>query len=231
MGMVFAGEVFPEWYWGPILFAVVFGLPLSAAAFAVDFAVRRWVRRLAWPERAGLWAAVLVGGSLAILGGRALIDHVRFERDAKAAVRNLDFAPYGTESLPGGFTEQLVHADDYLGTPVIVSRYDVGPGAYAFAYQQAPREVSLQDGRCDVRRLAGASTNFFDGPCRELRTPRGRTVYLGTLEHLVDGGEAFALLDGTLVRLDYVQVTDRDVLAYFDSLRPIAPDEIDFKEG
>jgi hypothetical protein len=151
---MFAGEVFPEWYWGPIFFMVVFGLPLSAAALAVDFAVRRWVRRLAWLERAGLWVGVLAGGSLAILGGRALIDHVRFERDAKAAVRNLDFKPYATEGLPDGLTEQCVHADDYLGTPVIVSRYDDGPGAYAFSYQQAPREVSLQDGHCSVRRRA-----------------------------------------------------------------------------
>ena len=70
--MVFAGAVFPEWYWGPIFFYIVFGLPLSAAAFAVDFAVRRWGRRLSSPQRAGMWLGVVAGGSLAILGGRAL---------------------------------------------------------------------------------------------------------------------------------------------------------------
>ena len=32
--MAFAGEVFPEWYWGPVFFYFVFGLPLSARAFA-----------------------------------------------------------------------------------------------------------------------------------------------------------------------------------------------------
>jgi hypothetical protein len=229
--MVFAGEVFPEWYWGPIFFFIVFGLPLSAAALAVDFAVRRWVRRLSWPQRAGLWVGVVAGGSLAILGGRALIDHVRFERDAKAASRKLDFAPYTADALPAGFDEELVRADDFFGGPVIVSRYAVGPGAYASAFQQRPAELSLQEGRCALYGLAGSSTNFFEGPCRELRTPRGRTVYLGTPANLVDGGEAFALLDGTLVRLQYVQVADRDVLAYFDSLRPVAPEDLDFKKG
>jgi hypothetical protein len=33
-----------------------------------------------WPQRAAMWVGVVAGGSLAILGGRALIDHVRFER-------------------------------------------------------------------------------------------------------------------------------------------------------
>jgi hypothetical protein len=229
--MVFAGAVFPEWYWGPIFFYIVFGLPLSAAAFAVDFAVRRWVRRLGWPQRAALWVGVVAGGSLAILGGRALIDHVRFERDAKAAAQKLDFAPYRPEKLPAGFDEEMVRADDFFGGPVLVSRYAVGAAPYAFAYQQRPHEVSLQDGRCSLRGLAGTGTNFYDGPCRELRTPHGRAVFIGALGITTEGGQAFSLLDGTLVRLEHSQVADRDVLAYFDSLRPVAPDDLDFKQG
>ena len=229
--MAFAGEVFPEWYWGPIFFYFVFGLPLAAAAFAVDFAVRRWVRRLSWPQRAGLWGGVFVAGTLAILGGRAVKDHIRFERDAKAAAQNLDFAPYRAESLPDPFREELVRADDFFGGPVLVSRYDVGPGAPAFAYQQRPGEVSLQDRRCALHDLAGTGTNFFEGACRELRTQRRRTVYLGTAEPPLVGDEAFALLDGTLVRLQHDRLADRDVLAYFDALRPVAPGDLEFKEG
>jgi hypothetical protein len=229
--MAFAGEVFPEWYWGPIFFAVLFGPVLAGVAFVADFAITRWVRRLSWPERATLWGGVFVAGTLAILGGRAVIDHVRFERDAKAAAQKLDFAPYAAESLPDRFDEQLVRADDFFGGPVIVSRYDVGPGASAFAYQQRPREVSLQDGRCALRRLAGTGTNFFEGPCRELLTPRRRVVYLGTAEPPLVGDEAFALLDGTLVRLQHDRLADRDVLAYFDALRPVASTELDFKQG
>ena len=228
---MFAGPVFTEWYWGPLLFYIVFGLPLSAAALAVDLAVRRWVRRLSWPQRAGLWVGVVAAGSLAILGGRALMDHVRFESDAKAAVRNLDFTPYGAKPLPAGFSEQVVDVNDYLGTPVLFTHYRVGPGAlYADAFQQAAREVSLQAGHCSLRGLGGASSNFYEGPCRELRTPHGRTVFIAGLGNTTEGGQAFALLDGTLVRLASVQVADRDVLAYFDSLRPIAPGDIDFKQ-
>ena len=53
---LFAGPVFPEWYWGPILFAIVYGPVLAVAAFGADVAVRRWVRPLSWPQRGWLWA-------------------------------------------------------------------------------------------------------------------------------------------------------------------------------
>ena len=227
--MAFAGEVFPEWYWGPIFFYFVFGLPLSAAALAVDFAVRRWLRPLSWPRRAGLWVVVVAVGSLAILGGRGLLDHLRFEREAKAAVRKLDFVPYAPETLPDGFKEEMVRADDFFGGPVLVSRYAVGSAAYAFAYQQRPGEVSLSNGHCSLRGLVGTGTNFYDGECRELRTPRGRSVFIGSLGLTTEGGQSFALLEGILARLEHTQVADRDVLAYFDALRPVAPGDLNFK--
>jgi hypothetical protein len=230
--MAFAGEVFPEWYWGPIFFAVVFWPVLAAVAFVADLTISRVVRRLTWSERGMLWGVVFVVGTLGILGGRALIDHARFEREAKAAVRHLDFTPYAASPLPATFREESVEAQERFGTPAIVSRYRATAGTYAFAYQQAPAEVSLQAGHCSLRHLAGTSSNFYDGPCRELRTPRGRAVFIGAgLENTTEGGQAFALLEGTLVRFEHVQVADRDVLAYFDSLRPVAPDDVDFKKG
>ncbi len=115
---------------------------------------------------------------------------------------------------------------------MLISRYDVGQGGSASAYQQRrPADLSLQDGRCTVHRLAGTGTSFFEGTCRALRSPRGRAVYLGTAPPPVTGDEAFALLDGTLVRLQHDRLPDRDVLAYFDALRPVAPGELDFKQG
>ncbi len=228
---LFAGPVFPEWYWGPIFFAVVFGPVLAGVALVADLAISRRAGRLSWRRRAVLWGGVFAGGTLAILGGRALIDHVRFERDARAAAQKLDFTPYAAEPLPDGFDEQLVRADEFFGGPVIVSRYGLGPRAFAFAYQQRPAEVSLSDGRCALHGLAGTGTNFFEGRCRELRTPRGRSVYLGTSQPPVARSEAFGLLDGTLVRLTHDRLADRRVLAYFDSLRPVTPDDIDFKQG
>jgi hypothetical protein len=80
-----------------------------------------------------------------------------------------------------------------------------------------------------LHRLAATSSNFFEGECREVRTPGGRTVYVGASRRLARGGSAFALLDGTLVRFENVGVPERDVLAYFDALEPIAADDIDFK--
>ena len=227
---MFAGEIFPEWYWGPIFFYFVFGLPLAAAAFFVDFALRRWVRRLSWPQRGGLWVGVFVAGTLAILSGRAVIEHVRFEREAKAAAKKLDFTPYVAKTLPDGFDEEFVSADDVFGGPVLVTRYVTGPGVDAWAFQQRPAKYSLADGRCAVYGLAGVSTNFFEGPCRALRTPGGRAVFIGGFENSTEGGNAFALLDGTLVRLQSTQIADRDVLAYFDALRPVAPDDLEFKK-
>ena len=172
---------------------------------------------------------VVAAGSLAILGGRALIEHVRFERDAKAAAQQLDFTPYAAETLPPGFDEELLRADDFFGGPVLVSRYAVRSAPYAFAYQQRPGEVSLQNGHCSLRGLVGTGTNFYDGQCRELRTPRGRSVFIGSSGRTTGGGQSFSLLEGTLVRLEHTQVADRDVLAYFDALRPVARDDLDFK--
>ena len=230
--MVFAGEVFPEWYWGPIFFAILFGPPLIAAAFFADFAVRRWVRPLRWRQRAGLWAGVIVGGTLLILGGRALREDLRFEREAQAAARGLDFLPFAPERLPESFDEKVVTADDVFGTPVVIRSYEVGPGDHAFAYQQRqPAEISLADGRCSVHRLADMSTSSFEGPCRELRTRGGRAVFLGAAAYPDVGREAFALLDGTLVRLRHTRLADEDVLAYFDALRPVTREQLDFKRG
>ena len=140
----------------------------------------------------------------------------------------------GTLLILGGraVREQLVRADVHFGAPLIVSRYAVGSAPYAFAYQQRrPAELSLQDGRCSVHRLVGTGTNFYDGPCRALRTPGGRTVFIGALDSSTEAGQAFAVLDGTLVRLEHTQVADRDVVAYFDSLRPVAPGDLDFRKG
>jgi hypothetical protein len=226
--MVFAGPVFTEWYWGPLFFAVVFGPPLVLVAILADLAVHRWVAPLRGWRRAGLWVAVLAGGPLMILGGQRVIAHLRFERDARAAARVLDFTPYAATSLPDGFSEQLVTANAYRA-PVIFSHYDVGPAAYAYSYQERPADVALADGRCELHSLASTSTSFFEGPCREVRTPAGRSVYVGASHTLARGGTAFALLGGTLVRFENVGVAERDVLAYFDALEPVAPDELDFK--
>jgi hypothetical protein len=89
--------------------------------------------------------------------------------------------------------------------------------------------VRLTDGACDLPGLKGNPTHDFHNLCRERRTPSGRAVFFGLTEHR---GIAFALFHGTLVRLEQIDMLpERDVLAYFDALRPVEPDELEFKRG
>jgi hypothetical protein len=221
--MVIAGPVFTEWYWGPIFFAVVFGPPLSLVALLVDFGVRRWVRPLRWRGRVALWAAVMAAGTVAIVGGRALVEHVRFARDAQAAARRFAFTPHTPRRLPAGFATALVRAYA-LPEPVLIARYDVEPAGVVLAYQQRAGAPLLTDGHCELHGLAGSGTNFFDGPCRARRTPGGREVFIGARE-------AFTTLGHTLVRLQHSGVREPALLAWFDALRPVAPGDLDFKRG
>jgi hypothetical protein len=43
--------------------------------------------------------------------------------------------------------------------------------------------------------------------------------------------EGSALLDGTLVSVSTSEVSEAEMLAYFDALRPVEPDELEFKRG
>ncbi len=142
------------------------------------------------------------------------------------AARTFDFTPYQAGELPEPFDEPHVHA---LGgnLRVLVSRYDTEL-RQVFAYQHRPdAEVRLTDGACDVEGLRGNPTHEFHNPCREQRTPSGRAVFFGLTER---GGIAFTLLDGTLLRLEQIDMLpERDVLAYFDALQPVEPDELEFK--
>src|SRR5262245_11508728 len=136
--VLFAGPVFPEWYWGPIFFALVFGPVLLVLGF------------IAW--RIGgkkVAAGVVLGGIVVILGGRALIADVRFDREATAAAAGFDFTPYTPSPLPRPFREERVTADDNWGGPALISTYGTGGGSFALAYQQKPAEVALEDGRCE----------------------------------------------------------------------------------
>ena len=43
--------------------------------------------------------------------------------------------------------------------------------------------------------------------------------------------EASALLGSTLVSVTGDRITEPEMLAYFDALRPVAPDKLEFKRG
>jgi hypothetical protein len=139
--------------------------------------------------------------------------------------QTLDFTPYEAGELPEPFDRRYVHA---LGGQlrVLVSGYDTGLREVA-AYQQRPDAgVRLTDGACALPGLRGSPWGEFRNRCREQRTPSGRSVFFGLTE---GGAMAVALLDGTLVRLEQIDMLpERDLLAYFDALQPVAVEEIEF---
>lgn len=71
--VILAGPVFAEWYWGPVLFALVYGpFILAAAAVLTVVLVRRAKRRgkpLTRLRTLGLSLGLSAGISLLVLGG------------------------------------------------------------------------------------------------------------------------------------------------------------------
>jgi hypothetical protein len=229
--MVFAGPVFPEWYWGPILFLVVAGSALLLAAFAVDFAANRFLGPLRLRTRIWLWVDTPLVVVAAILGVGALRDHLRFERAAVAAASTVDFAAFSPQPPPRGFRlETAIPHQRSLSRPFISASYR-GPGdAWAFAFQQRPGAVDVRSPSCRLEGLQGTGTSFFENPCMIRGTPAGRQAFLGDSRQFAAGRVAFAILEGTLVRLEYrAPLTDGDALAWVDGLRRADPREIDYK--
>jgi hypothetical protein len=108
---------------------------------------------------------------------------------------------------------------------VLVSGYDTGLREVA-AYQQRPDAGAPDRRRVRPAWPQGQPVGRFRSRCREQRTPSGRLVFLGLTE---GGAMAVALLDGTLVRLEQIDMLpERDVLAYFDALQPVAVQELEF---
>jgi hypothetical protein len=77
-----------------------------------------------------------------------------------------------------------------------------GPIFTEWYQQRADARVRLTDGACDLPGLKGNPPHDFHNLCRERRTPSGPAVFFGLTER---GGIAFALLDGTLVRLEQLE--------------------------
>ena len=58
--------------------------------------------------------------------------------------------------------------------------------------------------------------------------PGGISVFFSAFPSQFPRRTAFTVLDGTLVRLTFEPVPEEYVLAYFDSLRPVDKDDVEF---
>jgi hypothetical protein len=63
--------------------------------------------------------------------------------------------------------------------------------------------IDVRSPSCRLEDLEGTGTSFFEGPCAARGTPAGRQAFLGRSRQFAAGRVAFALLDVTLVRLEY----------------------------
>lgn len=220
---LFAGPIFTEWYWEPIGRAVLWVPVLTAVACLVDLAVRQWRRPRRWPRFGVIGLGASAAGTVLILGGGLLLESGRFARESRAVARTIDFTAYEPRPLPPPFILESAEAGAGGGAPVINTRYDTGTG-YASATQQRPPGGATTpfNGHCVV---TGSSV-----PCREVRSPKGIPVVMAE-PYGPSFVDASTVLGGTLVTVRASAVAEPSVLAYFDSLRPVGPEELEFKRG
>ena len=206
-----AGPVFPEWYWGPIFFVLVYGPPILAIAGGL-YALGRFtpLRR-----RTRAVAALLIAPALA-LGGVAVAATVKHRRTEAADSRALTFATFAAP----GFHQ--TRADVFPGrTPKLHLRYERGGGELlvtqvaADADDVTPPDCHLHDGTPYIA---------WSGPCRTVRTVRGRPVTLAEMQTGVTS--LVEVRDGTLIVAGAYRAGEPELLALADDLRPVAVEDI-----
>jgi hypothetical protein len=209
--MVIAGPVFPEWYWGPIFFLVFFGPLVAGLTTAIYLVVRR--RGRSGPVVA---VACFVVSAVAVLLGGAIWRSAKFELEARADSRGLDFVTL----LPRGYHAQSLRPIVADHVRALWATYD-GP-LYVEEEQAGPVDASDPAG-CRIM-IAGplATHPALLGPCRRARTPRGGEVLL---DEDVRESAVYAVRQGTLIKVRGPQAA---ALALIDALEPVAPEDIDF---
>ncbi len=225
--VLFAGPIVIEWYYLPIFVLLGVVAPVVLVGLVSELILRapRRSEPLTWAKRRRTWAGVAVGWLLLALVFDGVIPKLREGGEARATKRALDFTPHEPQPLPATFSVTAVNAT--LGPPRLVSYYLIGSSALTDSQQRPVGRVVAEDGKCALTQLGPKPFR-----CRERRTPAGIRVFFAESRRSQVGRRmAFAVLDGTLVRVTFEPLPEDSVLAYFDSLRPVDKDDIEFTRG
>jgi hypothetical protein len=233
--VIVAGPVFAEWYWAPVLFAIVFGPFILATAAILTGVLAYWARRrgkrLPWFRSLGLFVGLTVGLSLLVIGGMWAKNHIKERRIIASRAAAITFQTYEPSWV---FTDY----DAVRVRPLVIPQrqsvefsYRRGDDYVYAAQSPSVSPVNPSEAGCGGR-PKGLTSGETVGSCRTVVTESGQVVYLTNLEmnHL---GNSVAIIElgGTRVDVMYTQLPDEAAVRYLDSLEPVAPEDMDYFGG
>lgn len=212
------GWFFNEWYWEPI-FRTLKVLPfLGIVALVTAIVARGWIPSLG--HRVWVAMGIIVSGTALTLGLGLYGAYERPVHQSRTVARTLGFTAYAPRPLPRPFVLTSARAGvGALDAPVLYMNYDAGDGSANVTQEPRPAPGGESAaGRCLIP----------EARCREVRTPKGRTVLI---ENTARGTNASAVITGTLVSVMAIDVGQAAVLDYVDSLQAVDPAEIEFSRA
>jgi hypothetical protein len=215
-----SGLFLNEWYWDPI-FGAFKALPvLALVGLVTGLVLRRW---LTLPVCAGVASSIVVGGAAVVLAVGLYIASGEHARDSRGIARTIGFTTYQPRSLPPRFALDRSAAAAGRDAPSIHTFYSLTGNGWASVIQEQP------PGERHSRYTQDCLLKGRSGPCRAVRSANGIRVMVAPTGSV--SVEASALVGGTLVNLMGDRITEPEILAYFESLEPVAPVELEFKRG
>jgi hypothetical protein len=226
--LVIAGPVFPEWYWGPLFFLVMFSPLLAGGTTALYLGTRAVARRRGWHRRPTTralhvtlsFALVL----LAIVAAAQIWRRVSYERNEARDAGQVRFATFEPRDRHAARAEVFAGG----GEPSVHWRYEQRDESFDVVQERA-RRVDLTAPSCNLGPAFVTRYGSFDGPCTPIRTPGGHEILLARDAYQPHDRYAFLVRGGTLVALSTLSAPDAELMAYVDALQPVDARHIDYK--